>query len=284
MKNLSLLVVFSFLGTVLHAQGGLNAGQAAFTKTIARSIQADQNQFNPQPPNADIQELQIDLNDDGLPDLRFKTLILQQSAANWQHSISCDIPKSNPTDLSVCVDTWPLNYAQFYQAGQPINQQCNGAAAASFILSRYGSNGALPFTPLEVDTTYMAFRFIENGDTTQGWIALGLHNNSVTRLDIHEIGSDKPLNSQALVTHTEEVAAAAPFQLYPNPAHTEVALERASSAAADYRILDVSGRIQRQGRLLGNRHRLSIADLPAGWYLLQVMDAEGLQSRRLHVQ
>lgn len=277
-------LLFCALFLTIQGQAQFTAGNANFTSVMARSIEADQDQFNSQPPNADIQELRVDLNNDGAADLSFKTLILQNSPQNWQHTISCDILQNPNTKVSVCANTWPVNYASFYQTGDVIDPQCNGAGVRNFLLSRYGSNGALPFTPLDVDTTYIGFQFIENGDTTQGWLEVGLHNAAVTRFELHRIGSEDMLNSQSVITNTEEAAIAPAFRLLPNPAQSRLRIQLSNVAMADYRILDLTGRLVQQGYLNSEETSLDIAALHSGLYVVQVISEAGMFTRRLRVQ
>ena len=86
------------------------------------------------------------------------------------------------------------------------------------------------------------------------------------------------------ITPTRSPAPAASFALYPNPAHSTVAV--AGPAFARARVFDALGRLRwTQPAAQAGHTQLTLDDLPAGIYLVQLTLADGsLVSRRLVVE
>lgn len=69
-------------------------------------------------------------------------------------------------------------------------------------------------------------------------------------------------------------------KLYPNPAKDQLTLVLGESQELQHvKVIDLLGRLQFEAHLAGGKHQLSIADWPAGTYLLRV----GIQSMRFVV-
>lgn len=75
-----------------------------------------------------------------------------------------------------------------------------------------------------------------------------------------------------VITATEEIASppATAFDLYPNPAQDQVILVPHDITPGQWQLVGLDGRTLRQGTLQGTPLTLSVADLPAGLYLVSV--------------
>lgn len=62
----------------------------------------------------------------------------------------------------------------------------------------------------------------------------------------------------------------------PNPAHGRVTLHVQDPAARHLRLLDQAGRVLRTQRIAAAPVQLQLEGLPAGTYLLQLLDGEHL--------
>ena len=90
------------------------------------------------------------------------------------------------------------------------------------------------------------------------------------------------------VANVSVAASALPIAAYPNPATDRLTLDLTAVAAAEpctVQVLSLAGQAVRTEQLAGGRvQELSLADLPAGLYVLQVHTARGNTAQRLAKQ
>lgn len=80
-------------------------------------------------------------------------------------------------------------------------------------------------------------------------------------------------------------APAATFRLYPNPASAQVTAAFDSAAARTARLYDSNGKLLREWPVAALENRFSVADQPAGVYLLRVIGpGQSVLTQRLVVQ
>ncbi|HEX2617290.1 MAG TPA: LamG-like jellyroll fold domain-containing protein [Flavobacteriales bacterium] len=85
-----------------------------------------------------------------------------------------------------------------------------------------------------------------------------------------------------LITAVEPVSEEAVFQLYPNPASTQLTIELGSPGVADLSLVDALGRIVRTQRLNGTAHATcDIAGLSNGVYLAVVRMGDQVRTVRV---
>ncbi|MEM6346194.1 MAG: DUF4465 domain-containing protein [Bacteroidota bacterium] len=77
-----------------------------------------------------------------------------------------------------------------------------------------------------------------------------------------------------------EPAQALNVRFYPNPAQTQITVDWDQFGTAEAAILNLQGTIVRRSRLEQGSNQISVADLSAGIYLLQVNSQEGSSTQR----
>lgn len=60
------------------------------------------------------------------------------------------------------------------------------------------------------------------------------------------------------------------FTIYPNPASTLIVIDRNTEAPINYLILDATGRVVLEGKLLQSKEKISVASLSFGYYTIKV--------------
>ena len=92
-----------------------------------------------------------------------------------------------------------------------------------------------------------------------------------------------PVNGDGLEGRSEEIAKEMQLQIAPNPVQTDlqIRLEQAQAQAVQIQILDMTGRslrsIEQESEIGDNQWTISIGELPAGLYYLQVRSAESVK-------
>jgi len=76
----------------------------------------------------------------------------------------------------------------------------------------------------------------------------------------------------------------ADFNVYPNPAISELIIFTGKMNATAYQIISVSGKIEQSGKLSEKSSTLSIGTLNSGIYILKVLDSENVIVRKIMVQ
>ncbi|MBR9922526.1 MAG: hypothetical protein GYB31_16945 [Bacteroidetes bacterium] len=102
-------------------------------------------------------------------------------------------------------------------------------------------------------------------------------------MEVFTVTPDTTINTQTLELEPQEA-----LRLFPNPAGAFVWVDFAGGNAQEWRQLklyDSLGRLVKEARFMGKRHRLSTADLPEGLYFLEVWQKAGrLDSGSLLIQ
>jgi beta-glucanase (GH16 family) len=102
---------------------------------------------------------------------------------------------------------------------------------------------------------------------------------SLWELEVYGAASNARL---ALTANASAQADARPeLTLYPNPASTTAALSGVAAYPATVAVYDSKGALLRSAQLTQPTDRLSVADLPAGWYVLRVTSKDAVQTQRL---
>ncbi|MGB0167143.1 MAG: T9SS type A sorting domain-containing protein, partial [Luteibaculum sp.] len=78
-----------------------------------------------------------------------------------------------------------------------------------------------------------------------------------------------------------ELGAVEAFIIYPNPAETELIIERRVPGIRSYRILDFTGKEVQKGVLIETKMKIQLDQLQSGTYLLQI---DGLGAKKLLLQ
>lgn len=80
----------------------------------------------------------------------------------------------------------------------------------------------------------------------------------------------------------EAAVSSKSISVFPNPAHDNVTITVPETS--DVSLLDMAGRLMVTVRLSKGSNQISVADLPAGLYILRVSDGEGVYTQKLIVQ
>lgn len=88
--------------------------------------------------------------------------------------------------------------------------------------------------------------------------------------------SDTSACVSVLTTNVAHVAGNVEFNVYPNPAHNQVYIESAVTDGA-YRITDQLGKVVLTGNISGNKTVISLNELSAGLYFLNINEAQPIK-------
>jgi hypothetical protein len=80
----------------------------------------------------------------------------------------------------------------------------------------------------------------------------------------------------------EPVSSISGMSLFPNPASTLLTIDyKAESRNAQYQLLDLTGRVLANGAIMnGGQTTISVEDLPAGIYLVRIVDNGHFTARK----
>lgn len=88
-----------------------------------------------------------------------------------------------------------------------------------------------------------------------------------------------------VTTGVTENSFASAVRVFPNPASTTLTIDRLSPGTQSIRLYDMAGRIVLEsGDVTGDRHTLSVGELPAGIYLLEIREERGVVIRKVVVE
>ena len=100
----------------------------------------------------------------------------------------------------------------------------------------------------------------------------------------NEVGEDTPADTLAgpksLHTETTDIPADAALSVYPNPAGDLLHIELSGAEIANVALYDLQGRIVYSQNSPTDSPTVNVRNVPAGVYLLRVMDAEGKEYMR----
>lgn len=94
-------------------------------------------------------------------------------------------------------------------------------------------------------------------------------------------------NNFRSVTSTESISSeieSAGFNVYPNPAITELEIFTGKMEATAYQILSLSGKIEQSGNLNAKSTTIDVTNLESGLYVLKVLDSENVVVRKIMVK
>ncbi|MEL6842484.1 MAG: DNRLRE domain-containing protein [Bacteroidota bacterium] len=113
--------------------------------------------------------------------------------------------------------------------------------------------------------------WLEQPDENHGWILVGDETTakSAKRLDSRESSNPASLSiTYTLASSSIDGLQTSPLQLYPNPTQDKLNIVFPSPGSAEISILDISGRTLGQSQINGSKANLSLADYPAGIYMI----------------
>jgi len=119
------------------------------------------------------------------------------------------------------------------------------------------------------------YKVIGGGHTWPGTA----YNSGMTNYDINaslkiwQFFAQYDINGRINPTAIEAPVEMNETIIYPNPATTEVFVERADSGTKTYKIFNLQGRIMLQGRLDGSKKTMNVEPLAEGLYVLQLGEA-----------
>ena len=88
-----------------------------------------------------------------------------------------------------------------------------------------------------------------------------------------------------VTTGVTENSFASAVRVFPNPASTTLTIDRLSPGTQSIRLYDMAGRIMHETMDINSDvYMISVADLPAGMYLLEIRGAEGNVNRKVFVE
>ncbi len=184
------------------------------------------------------------------------------------------------------------NGQPYDQGGYPMNFQFPGGDLVDDLDLYQGSNindprsvaGIGPFSFGPTDTLCFDLAFIYARSPIDGALAslemLKLRSDSVQAF-YDGIGYE--CSSYPLMTSVEERAGHMDLQVYPSPARTEVMI-RSNEPLGSILVVDAQGRMVRSERTSADQFRFSIGDLPAGLYLVRVMNGRQSSAVRFVVE
>jgi surface antigen len=85
------------------------------------------------------------------------------------------------------------------------------------------------------------------------------------------IVDDVKLNTPVGIT---QYASAGKFEMFPNPATTNVTIRTVISSAAFVNITDITGRLVKEARIQNGQVMIETADLPSSVYMVSIFDAQ----------
>lgn len=94
-------------------------------------------------------------------------------------------------------------------------------------------------------------------------------------------------NNLRSLTSTESISSeieSAGFNVYPNPAISELEIFTGKMEATAYKIISLSGKIEQSGNLNSKSSTIDVANLESGLYVLKVMDSENVVVRKIMVK
>lgn len=241
----------------------------------------------PQPPNNEVNIMEIDLNGDGTNDFRFSCLYRQRTW--WYTEKRITLEKLNQNQIA-CMevdscwsnDTPPIFvYSTYPSLEMGYNELIdNGLSWTDSIvnLSFYEFNASFPtnfgFTcrrdsQFESDTGYIAVRIFALNDTLYGWIKIS--DVDWASCVIHEFACNN------LSTNIKDYDVHSEIVIHPNPSDGNFTVRNLNPANSIKSI-----KVYNSVRLLkefqftfGGHVQINLAFLPDGLYFLQVETSDG---------
>jgi Secretion system C-terminal sorting domain len=110
-------------------------------------------------------------------------------------------------------------------------------------------------------------------------------NGNIIKLSLEEQPATVIFVDESPITDTKENLLNSKVNIFPNPAKEDfITIELQDLQASDLLIYNTLGKLIKSVPVTSNQMALSIADLPAGIYQLQIQTAEGMAVKRLVVE
>lgn len=142
-----------------------------------------------------------------------------------------------------------------------------------------------PFTLNAGQNINFNYAIVYSRDTTVGPDDAAYYDQAVT--DVRRVrnwfnNNTTPSCVQWGVGINEPITAPSEMSLFPNPASTLLTIDyKAVSKNAKYQVLDLTGRVIESGTIMnGGQTTISVEELPAGIYLVRVVDNDHMLARK----
>jgi hypothetical protein len=142
-----------------------------------------------------------------------------------------------------------------------------------------------PFTLSAGQSVNFNYAIVYSRDTTVGAPDTAYYDqavNDVRRIRNWYNTNTTPSCVQWAVGINEAATTFSEMSLFPNPASTLLTIEyKAESKNAQYQLLDLTGRVLGNGTIMnGGQTTISVEDLPAGIYLVRIIDTDHTTARK----
>lgn len=76
----------------------------------------------------------------------------------------------------------------------------------------------------------------------------------------------------------------AQLQIYPNPVSKQLNIQTKSDLEIRYQLIDLSGKVVKTGKFIGNLHQIDVQDLAQGVYFLKLTAGQHIENHKIIVQ
>lgn len=106
----------------------------------------------------------------------------------------------------------------------------------------------------------------------------GMNPSTATELYIDDISVDFNLNSMVSLYDKNALS------VYPNPAHDQLNIQINSENVGTYQLMDLTGKVLREGRVEGGRETLDVSRMTPGMYMLKLHQDGLFMTRKVVVR